>query len=229
MCHCVAKGDPMSDLQRIDAILFDLDGTLIDSAPSILACFSSVLREADITPLVSLDSSLIGPPLRKTLQIMSGIEEAVELDHLAERFKDIYDTCGYRETVVYDGIEELLAMLHHNRIALAIATNKRRAPTLKILKYLGWEQYFSSVGSLDTSTPAHPDKAALIASMLSELNLIPSATLYVGDKYDDGVAAEANGLQFAAAAWGYGKWNDAGMPDGWQLIREPAHLTGMRV
>lgn len=229
MFHCAAKGDLMTDLLRIEAILFDLDGTLIDSAPGILSCFSLVLREAGITPLVSLDSSLIGPPLRKTLQIMTGIEEAAELDRLAERFKDIYDTSGYRESIVYNGIEQLLATLHHNRIPLAIATNKRRKPTLKILKHLGWEQYFSLVGSLDTLTPAHPDKAALIASMLLELNLIPSATLYVGDKYDDGFAAIANGLQFAAAAWGYGEWNDAGMPDGWRLIREPAHLVEMRV
>lgn len=215
----------MADLHRIEAILFDLDGTLIDSAPSILACFSSVLREAGIASLVPLDSSLIGPPLRKTLQIMTGIDEAAELDHLAGRFMEIYDTSGYRETVVYDGVEKLLATLHHSRIPLAIATNKRRAPTLKILDHLAWQPYFSLVGSLDSATPAHPDKATLIASMLKNMDLKPSTTLYVGDKHDDGIAAAASRMPFAAAAWGYGEWDAESANDARVIVRSPAELV----
>lgn len=209
------------------AILFDLDGTLIDSAPGILSCFAAVLDEAGIKPLVPLDDSLIGPPLRKTIQILTGIEEPAVLDSLTERFKSHYDTSGYLETRVYKGVEELLALLHRSGIPLAIATNKRRSPTLRILRHLGWEGYFMLVGSLDTPTPAHPDKASLLGAMLLELHLPPSTTLYVGDKHDDALAAAANGMPFTAAAWGYGTWEHARDGSGWSIAASPLEIIGV--
>ena len=212
---------------RIQSIFFDLDGTLIDSAPGILACFAAILREEGITPLLSLDHSLIGPPLRKTLQIVTGIEESNELDHLTERFKAHYDSSGYLETRVYEGVEELLSLLHQQETPLAVATNKRRIPTLKILKHLGWEHYFRLVGSLDTPVPAYPDKASLVAAMLQELNLSPFMTLYVGDKLDDGLAARVNEMPFAAAAWGYGKWDPGAAVNDWAIVRTPMEIMDL--
>lgn len=216
----------MPPLQSVQAILFDLDGTLIDSAPSILRCFGEVLNEIGIPPLVPLNDSLIGPPLKKTLQMITGLDNMEQLDLLVARFKRVYDTRGYLETRVYAGVEEMLATLRARGILLSIATNKRKIPTLKILKHLGWHSSFQLIGSLDTPASAHADKASLIASMLEELGLPPAATLYVGDKHDDGLAAQTNNMLFAAVAWGYGVWDDTAMPYGWRLLKEPAHLCG---
>lgn len=215
----------MVNESRLKSVIFDLDGTLIDSAPGILACFDRILRDVGISPRLPLDSRLIGPPLRQTLKVLTGIEEEDELCHLVARFKVYYDSSGYLETLVYEGIEELLALLHHRGIPLAIATNKRRIPTLKILAHLGWEHYFRLVGSLDTPNPAHPDKASLIAAMIEELNLPPTRTLYVGDKHDDGLAAEANHMPFAAAAWGYGRWEPVSARKNWAIVRSPLELN----
>jgi phosphoglycolate phosphatase len=200
------------------AVIFDLDGTLIDSSPSILACFAQALAEAGLLPLAPISDSLIGPPLRQTLINLTGISDDSLLDRLVEGFKACYDTEGYKATRVYDGVEAMLKLLLEMGIPLAIATNKRRIPTQKIIEHLGWVRYFSIVGTLDTPTPPHPNKAALIQFLLNEMGVSADTSLYVGDKWEDGEAANANSIPFCAVGWGYGVWHAAEMPPGWRII-----------
>ncbi|MDP2795496.1 MAG: HAD hydrolase-like protein [Sulfurisoma sp.] len=99
-------------------LLFDLDDTPIDSAPSMLASMSAALMKCGITPIIPLDKSLIGPPLRDTLQRVTGIDNAERIESLVNAFKTHYDTDGYRETMVYPGIGAALkfaATRHLNR------------------------------------------------------------------------------------------------------------------
>lgn len=200
------------------AVIFDLDGTLIDSSPSILECFGLVLSEAGLKPLVPLTDSLIGPPLRQTLINLTGISDDSLLDRLVDSFKACYDTDGYKATQVCDGVVAMLDQLTAMGMPLAIATNKRRIPTLKIIEHLGWGKYFRIVGTLDTPVPPHADKAALIRFLLNELGLAAEKSLYVGDKWEDGEAANANAIPFCAVGWGYGVWHAAEMPPGWRII-----------
>lgn len=193
------------------AVIFDLDGTLIDSSPSILQCFRLALAKAGLEPLVPLTDALIGPPLRQTLVNLTGSTDDSLLDRLVDAFKSCYDTEGYKSTRVYDGVEKMLRQLSNLGIPLAIATNKRRIPTLKILELLGWQEYFRIAATLDTSNPPHANKGALIKFLLDEMGLCAEKTLYVGDKLDDALAAEANCMPFAAAAWGYGEWDEGDM------------------
>lgn len=205
-------------------VIFDLDGTLIDSSPSILKCFYHVLRKSNIPPLLPLGDSLIGPPLRQTLINLTGLTDDSLLDRLVDAFKECYDTEGYKAARVYDGVEGMLAHLSGCNIPMAIATNKRRVPTLKILEHLGWKSYFRIVGTLDTP-PAHPHKAALIKSLLNNMGASADTTLYVGDKWEDGEAAAANGMAFYAAGWGYGEWDSEKIPRGWRLIGQPIDVS----
>lgn len=214
----------MKNNRIFDAIIFDLDGTLIDSSPSILSCFGHVLTEAGLQPLVPLSDSLIGPPLRQTLISLTGLTDNTLLDRLVDSFKECYDTEGYKASQVYDGIEILLSRLTEYDIPLAIATNKRRVPTLRILEHLGWTEYFRVVGTLDMLVPPHTNKAALIRFLLGEIGVPAEASLYVGDKLEDCEAAAANGMAFRAAGWGYGEWDVAGMPLGWQVVQSALDL-----
>lgn len=211
----------MESASRLHAVIFDLDGTLIDSAPSILESFRLVLDEAGLMPQVPLNAALIGPPLRQTLAKITGLAAGAQLEELAASFQRIYDSDGYRATRVYPGVEALLAALAASGIALAIATNKRRTPTLKILQHFGWERYFRLVGTLDTPIPPHADKAALIRTLLDELGTTAPSSLYLGDKLEDGEAAAANAIPFLAAAWGYGDWSSTPMPQGWGVAQNP--------
>ena len=204
----------MSPISKYQTVIFDLDGTLIDSAPGILHSFENTLKRAGISPCVSLNESLIGPPLRQTLVNLTGITDDSELDTLVELFKDSYDTEGYRNTRVYDGVEELLKYLAARHIPMAIATNKRRIPTLKIIELMKWDHYFQVIGTLD-SNPSHANKAALIGSLLGEMTVDAGTCVYIGDKREDGEAADANQMPFIAVGWGYGEWGPEMMKPGW--------------
>ncbi len=203
-------------------LIFDLDGTLIDSAPSILACFAKVLEQAGVAPRVPLEERLIGPPLAQTLQTLSGIRDDAAIAAMIESFKAHYDTKGYRETVAYAGIAEALAELKAAGFGLVLATNKRIQPTRLILEHLGWAGLFDSVWALDSFEPKLGDKTAMLRAVLQRLAIEPAHTAYIGDKAEDGWATQANTMPFVAARWGYGAFQDT--PGHWLHLDAPRQL-----
>jgi len=196
------------------AILFDLDGTLIDSAPSILGSFSAALAEQGISPVVDLHPGLIGPPLLQTLTIISGTQDPETLQRLAASFKAHYDTHGYKDSVVYGGVSESLRVLKDLGYAMYVVTNKRIVPTRKIIEYLGWEPLFEGVYAQDAFTPSLTSKAAVIEQVLQTHQINPERAVYVGDRSEDGEAARACDVPFCWVRWGYGQSLDADLwPD----------------
>lgn len=186
------------------AVIFDLDGTLIDSAPAILDAYSAVLEEAGIESFVPLDGGLIGPPLAEALAKISGSSDAALLRTLAKGFKRHYDTAGVAATRVYPGIEAMLERFGTAGVEMHISTNKRWTVTHAILEHLGWSDCFVSIYALDMVEPRLPGKQQLLAKQIAEQRIDPASTVYVGDRSEDGDAAEGNGLAFCYAAWGYG-------------------------
>ena len=205
-------------------IIFDLDGTLIDSAPAILASFRAAFAAAGLTPVVSIDESIIGPPLAETLAQLAGSAEPALIAELTRHFAAVYDSTGYRQTAAYPGIDVMLQRLAAHGARLHIATNKRIAPTRKILAHLGWDGRFDSVYALDLFTPRLPDKAAMIGRLLAERGIAPSDAVYIGDRAEDGHSADANHLPFIAATWGYGSLPPEGLRPGWERASEPAQV-----
>jgi len=190
-------------------LVFDLDGTLIDSAPSILASMQAAFDAAGIVPSAPLTPALIGPPLRPTLRALlpaqAGEQEGEEvLSALVEGFKRHYDREGYPKTVVYPGVQAMLQALSRLPLRLHIATNKRIAPTRLIVAHLGWEPWFAQLDALDAQPPALPHKTAMLQRLCAGLPPTGKAPLYVGDRQEDAEAAQASGMDFAWASWGYG-------------------------
>jgi phosphoglycolate phosphatase len=204
-------------------LIFDLDGTLIDSAPSILSCFRKILDEARLAPLLPLDENLIGPPLPQTLQTLTGIRDEKAIAGLVDAFKNIYDTEGYRDSLPYPGVREALTVLQSAGYRLALATNKRILPTRLILDFLGWSDHFDSVWSLDCVQPRLADKTAMLREILNAEGISPTQAVYIGDKIEDGRAAQANKMNFVAAHWGYGEFPDA--PEDWHHLDSPHGLA----
>ena len=188
---------------RINSVIFDLDGTLVDSADGILASFAAAFEHCDRTPVQALGPHIIGPPLLPTLCLLAGTDEASVLDPLAAAFKAHYDSAGFRETRVYPGVDAMLKKLAPTQLQLYIATNKRQLPTGRIIDHLQWRPYFQAIYSLDSPRPALPSKGALIQHLLHAHGLPAAATLYVGDRDDDAVASAQAGTPFFHATWGY--------------------------
>lgn len=195
-----------------DTIIFDFDGTLIDSAPGILATFAEVLSDAGLTPAVALDRSLIGPPLRQTMSKLVGELIAADdrlLSQLVENFKQRYDVIGVAHTPAYNQSGATLQALQEHGHTLYLATNKRATPTLALVEKFGWENHFRRVYCIDSHQPPYRDKTAMLEHLLEENHLSADRCLYVGDTTGDYIAAKACGLSFAAVLWGYGTWEPA--------------------
>lgn len=211
------------------AILFDLDGTLIDSAPSILSSMSAALAEHGIEPVVDLHPGLIGPPLSQTLISISGMQEPEALESLAASFKAHYDTNGYKNSIAYNGVAEALWEIKNSDLSLYVVTNKRISPTRKIIKYLGWERLFHGIYARDAFTPPLTSKAEVIERVLKKDQINAEQAIYVGDRVEDGEAAKACNLQFCWVQWGYGEslnakqWPDLITLDKPCLLRRLAH------
>jgi phosphoglycolate phosphatase len=207
------------------ALVFDFDGTLIDSAPGILRAFADALRESGTAPKVSLDSSLIGPPLKETLMRLSGSDDPALIRALSEHFKHHYDSIGVATTGAYLGIDEMLNEFSKAGVIMHLSTNKRLSVTQAILARLGWRNHFVSVYALDMVEPRLSGKTQLLSKQLSEQQLDPTATIYIGDKFEDGQAAKANGLEFHYASWGYGDLQREQLDGNWNWLSRPADLN----
>jgi len=187
----------------LDSVIFDLDGTLVDSAVGILSSFAAAFESSGIAPRNALNSKIIGPPLRHTMCQLAGTDDRQLVDFLIGKFKSHYDSIGYLATIEYPGSGQLLSNSSKLEIPIFIATNKRIVPTERIIDMLGWRDYFKKIYSLDSFLPAVNSKGQLILEILKQNKLNPKGTLYVGDRIEDSEAAIMAGVNFYHAKWGY--------------------------
>ncbi len=188
------------------SIIFDLDGTLIDSHESILKSIRIALNESGLQAKVPITKSLIGPPLIDTLSKITSKKDYPVLNALADKFKVHYDALGYRDSVVYPGIDNLLGNLRKQGFILYIATNKRSIPTNKIVDYLLWSSLFSAIYSIDSNgEKPYKNKAEMISALLKNETIDPKLAVYIGDRVEDYHAADSNGLKSILVDWGYGE------------------------
>lgn len=187
------------------SVIFDLDGTLIDSQESILSAISIALHESGLEAKIPITSELIGPPLIETISKITGVNNLLIINEVANRFKRHYDSLGYRDSVAYSGINQLLVSLRNLDYSLYIATNKRLTPTIKILDYLSLNSFFSAIYSIDfNSEKPFKNKAEMISELLSRELIDPDLAIYIGDRDEDYVSAKENGLRCILVEWGYG-------------------------
>jgi len=195
------------------AIIFDLDGTLVDSAKGVLLSLHSTFDKACLRPALPFSTKLIGPPLHETLRLLSDNASAAVLDQLRRDFVLHYDAVGYKQTVPFWGVEHMLKSLLSANISLYIATNKRAKPTSKIIDMLGWSAVFELVVSPDSFTPSVPSKGVMLKSLLAEASLDAKNCLYIGDRIDDYHASLESGIPFVLAEWGFEGDGPALAPD----------------
>lgn len=185
------------------AIIFDLDGTLVDSADGILSSFAVAFDMLKIQPVCALTPTVIGPPLMQTLQKLAGDQSPEVIAELASAFKSYYDTTGCLQTIPYPGVEGMLSSVSEAGVPLILATNKRSVPTQSILNQFSWGNFFSAIYSLDSLDPPAQDKGYLLAHIVSGLPYLKSTVLYVGDRHEDALAALFAKIRFFHATWGY--------------------------
>ena len=191
----------MTDAMKGRAI-FDLDGTLVDSAPGITGCYRAALAQMGYDlPADAGVAAMIGPPLLDVCRGLLARFGDTRAEELARRYRALYTEWGWSECALYPGIEAALAALADAGAALHVATAKRTIYALRMMDKLGIAQRFASIrGSEDGG--AFDDKAVLLADVLRG-GAGPAAM--VGDSRFDIAAARANAIPAVAVAWGYGQ------------------------
>lgn len=189
-------------------VLFDLDGTLTDSAPGIIACIQYALDDMGIAhPDAATMRTFLGPPLADTFGGHFGMTDE-QVDYAIEKYRERYHDVGLFENAVYAGIPELLDALAARGCALAVATSKPTYSATRILERFDLAPRFEFIGGAALDGTRH-DKADVISHTLAELSSrgLPvgsAATVMVGDRRHDVQGARAHDLDCIGVLWGYG-------------------------
>ncbi|MGD9783343.1 MAG: phosphoglycolate phosphatase [Hyphomicrobiaceae bacterium] len=190
------------------ALVFDLDGTLIDSAPDIHAAANRLMSEFalpafDLTTITSYIGNGI-PKLVERCLHATGATDRVPLDHAIARFKAFYAEEPAVRTKPYPGVVEALASFREVGCRLGVVTNKAEDLSRAALTDLDLDRYFDVVIGGDTLASKKPDPEGLLLA-IARLGASPASALYVGDSEVDGDTAAAAGLRFALFSGGYRK------------------------
>ena len=188
-------------MPHYDAILFDVDGTLIDSAPGILNTLEMVFRDMGVDLTNVNLRRYIGPPLRKSFA--EHFSDPAKIEEATERYRMIYHEKGSHEGGAYPGVPEMLRRLKDAGFTLCTATCKPTEVVTPILEEQGIAGYFAFIGgaSMDESRDTKND---VIRHVLSQPALQGKRVLMVGDRSDDLQGAANCGLDAAGVLYGYG-------------------------
>ena len=183
-------------------ILFDLDGTLVDSGPGIMNCVRYAYRCFGMEPPeLEILKTFVGPPLRNTFGLHGIPEDKVE--EAVANFRVEYQRTGKYEMTPYPGIPELLERLQKEGNALCIATSKPETLATDVLGRLGLSKYFKLICGA-TMDATRESKSDVIAYLLSQAS--PEGQVYmVGDTHFDVIGAKAHGMATIGVSWGYGE------------------------
>jgi phosphoglycolate phosphatase len=198
----------------IDAVLFDLDGTLADTAGDLGLALNRVRADRRLPPVPLADlRAHASSGARGLLGAGMGITpESADYEELREAFLAHYSACLAETTVLFAGVAELLDALEQRRMRWGIVTNKFSRYTGPVVSALALADRASTVVSGDTTPHAKPHPAPLLHAA-GELNVPPSRCIYVGDDLRDIVAGNAAGMPTIVAEYGY--MGNGGASDTW--------------
>ena len=212
----------------IQAVLFDLDGTLADTAPDLGYVLNQLRTARGLPPLpLAATRPVTSNGVRGLLKIgFDMTPEHADYAQLKDEFLALYAANLHRETRLFPGMQELLAELEQRGVKWGVVTNKPRRFTEPLLDALGIRQRAACVISGDSVGQLKPHPAPLLAAAQS-IGVVPASCLYFGDDRRDVIAARAAGMPVAVALFGY---LDGGAPETWgadALLAHPLDLIAL--
>lgn len=212
--------------ENIQGVLFDLDGTLLDSAPDLYAALKAQCEEMQVAaPPYAMVREVVSRGSRAILRCAFPDIDDAALAALLPRYLELYQVMMAEHTRPFEGVDELLSSLESQGIRWGVVTNKPGFLTDDLLVRIGWAPRAAAVVSGDTLPVKKPDPAPVLLAC-ERAGLEPSRCLFVGDDRRDVLAGAAAGLYTVAVRWGY---LDGGDPSEWNadlVVDHPSELTG---
>ncbi|MBS0458283.1 MAG: phosphoglycolate phosphatase [Proteobacteria bacterium] len=197
----------MTDLS-IACVLFDLDGTLVDSAPDLLVATNRLLLDFG-RPLIKLEC--LRPVVSKGSRAMLAVAfpdlDAAARENLVPTFLDYYGTAISDQSRAFEGVEQLLGRIERARVRWGIVTNKPEGLARAVVAKLGWTQRCAVLVGGDSLPKKKPDPDQLLHACV-QLGVEPGRCVYVGDDERDVQAARAAAMPSVVALWGYREAHD---------------------
>ena len=186
---------------RPQLVIFDLDGTLTDSAEGVVSSFRHALAAVGAEmPDGDLATLVVGPPMHQTMSLLGLGDRATEA---IAAYRADYLRRGWAMNTLFAGITDVLADLRAAGVRLAVATSKAEPTAWKILEHFGIAREFEVIAG------ASPDgqrasKSDVVAHALAQLEPLPERVLMVGDRAHDIEGAAEHGIDTVVVGWGYG-------------------------
>lgn len=210
---------------KYQAILFDLDGTLIDSAPDLAKTLNDMLAKRNRSPIAYASiRPLVSYGARKLLDLGFGENlEAAEKEALRHEFLSLYKTQNCVETDFFADIPELLTSIEASRTPWGIITNKYTDCTENIIQTLKLKSRTPAIVCGDTLAVAKPNPEPLLYAC-ELLNVDPNRCVYIGDCIRDIVAGRAAGMETIACEFGYTDEQDVSTWNAHYIAKTPAQI-----
>ena len=190
--------------KNIDAVLFDLDGTLIDSAPDLGAAADKMRTDRGLLSLPFAHyRPMAGAGARGMIGVAFGLTPLdPDFNSLKEEFFCNYEACMTERTYAFEGVAELIEQISRAGLKWGVVTNKSERFTLPLTRAMPLFNTAQAIVSGDTTPHAKPHPAPLFEAA-RQLGMAPERCAYVGDDERDIVAGRAAGMPTVAAAYGY--------------------------
>lgn len=195
-------------LKTPPVVLFDLDGTLIHSAPDLRVAVNKCLMEDGRRPISDAETmQMVGNGVHVLMERAyaatgQALTDAAESELLVERFLVFYAEAPTDRTRPYEGVVETLDALRDAGCTLAVVTNKPHAPTVEILRLMKLDHYFRVVIGGGSTPHLKPHPQPLLTA-LERLGASPEQAIMVGDSPNDSEAARAAGVPVVCVTFGY--------------------------
>lgn len=213
------------------AVLFDLDGTVLNTAPDIInACRHTLSHFGYTCPDNSTLMTRVTAGMREMMKLGIPRKEwdtAPIETTMRNYFADFYTSHICIKTTPFAGIESFIEKLANLHIKTAIITNKYKRMADELLRHFGFASHFSLVLGCDSLTHSKPHPEPLLTAM-KLLSVEPEQTIYVGDHINDIRAAASAGCKSCAALWGYGT-GECGDPSSWKADFYAENISALEI
>lgn len=210
---------------KLDCVLFDLDGTLVDTAPDLVACLNQALvahnapaiRDTDVKPCISMGALAM-------IKYAAPDLDPDKQNQLLDYMLDCYESNIAAHSRFFDGITETLETIESLGLKWGVVTNKRERFTLPLMDALNLSSRAACVISGDTTANSKPHPEPMLAAC-KQAGVHPENCVYIGDASHDIAAGKSANMKTLAALYGYLKEND--QPESWgadALIEHPQQL-----